>query len=266
MRILVCDDDAHLRAVIRAVATDRGHDVVGEVDTASDAYAFLARAKPDVAIVDLALRVGSGREVARDASARGCRVIVFSAYLDEIDPRSMGVVGVLKPDFAGLESALDALASTTHDSEQWRAGQADRRATVAAAERPRPTGAVEEATDFFKALSEARGGDTLVVIDVESTSPDDVSAFAVTVRAVIRAHDHIMRRGEQLTLLLVDGLPDAADAVLARLQRALAGGASAPTWTMRHALLTDDELSGDTYQRLRSPREDDLTTGGLPPS
>src|SRR5256885_1815854 len=168
MRILICDDDAHLRTVLRALLTNRGHEVAAEADTASEAYAALARTKPDAAIVDLALRMGSGRDVARDAAARGCRVIVFSAFLDDIDPRSLGVVGVLKPDFAALESAVDALAAMRDEGEHWRAGQADRRAMAPTAGRPNPTSAVEDPSDFYRALGEAHPRDALLIVDTDS--------------------------------------------------------------------------------------------------
>jgi len=188
---------------------------------------------------------GSSKTSTSPLISNYCRVIVFSSYVGDIDPASLGVIGVQKPDFAALEQALDALAATRDDGDQWRAGQADRRARATSAGRPVPISSVEDPDDFYRALGEAHPGDTLMLI--EATSPDDASTLAVTVRAVIRTQDHLMQRGSQLTVLLVDGLPNAADAVNERLSRA-----TTMAWTERHALLIDDEIPADAYQRLRS--------------
>src|SRR5689334_2830268 len=145
MRILIGDDDERLVAVLRPIVTERGLAVVGDASMANDAYSLLARTLLDAAIVDLPLRVAIVLRCARAAAERACRVVVFSAYVDDIDPRSLGVVGVLKPDFAALETAVDALAATTAQRDSWRAGQADRRALSSAAGRPAPAAAIEEA-------------------------------------------------------------------------------------------------------------------------
>jgi CheY-like chemotaxis protein len=252
VRIIICDDDAHLRTVLRSVATDRGHEVVGEAETAADAYDVLARTKPDAAIVDLALRVGSGREVARRAAERGCRVIVFSSFVDDIDPKTLGVIGVPKPDFAALESALDALWARTDDEAGWRKGQADRRTLPPTLERPAPKSPVEEPGEFYQALSEALPGDTVMFIDLVVPSAEAAGALAVLVRSVIRANDHLMQRGDQLIVLLVDALPEAADAVMARLTRACEGTPQAGVWQARHTIIGTDETGSDAFQRLRA--------------
>lgn len=253
MRVMLCDDDAHLRAVLRGVVTEKGHEVVGEAETAADAYDILSRDRPDTAIIDLALRVGSGRDVARRAAERGCRVIVFSAFLDDIDPKTLGVIAVPKPDFAALESALDAVAARGSDEDRWRKGKADRRSTLPAPDRALPAAPVEEAADFYAALGAAVPGDTLMFIEVTPLAPDATESFAVIVRAVIRVQDHLMTRGNQIAVLLVDGLPESAPAVAARIERAAATGPHLADWTWRHAVLTNDESPGDAYQRLRSP-------------
>jgi hypothetical protein len=153
----------------------------------------------------------------------------------------------MKPDFPALESALDALASTRADVDQWRAGQADRRATTTAPGRAAPMSPLEEASDFYRALGDAHPGDTVLVLDVGSEQA--ATTLAVSVRAVMRAHDHLMQRGSQLAVLLVDGLPNAAEAVCARLVRATPH----MRWASRHAVVTDDEIPADTYSKLRTP-------------
>lgn len=252
MRVIICDDDAHLRTVLRSVVTDRGHEVVGEAETAADAYDVIARTKPDAAIVDLALRVGSGREVARRAAERGCRVIVFSSFLDDVDPKTLGVIGVAKPDFAALESALDALSARTDDEGGWRKGHADRRANPSSPDRMMPASPVEDPSDFYQALGDARAGDCIMFIDVVPDGPETTTSFAVTVRAVIRAHDHLMQKGDQLAVLLIDAKPEAAEAVVSRLRRTSASVAQTAAWTWRHAVIGGDESPSDAFQRLRS--------------
>jgi hypothetical protein len=178
-------------------------------------------------------------------------VIVFSSFVDDIDPKTLGVIGVQKPDFAALEAALDALAARGDDEGSWRKGQADRRAMAPAPGREAPKSPIEEPGEFYQALSDAHPGDTVMFVDVVSPS-SDVDALGGIVRAVIRADDHLMQKGDQLMVLLVDAQPEAADAVIARLTRACESTPLASAWTVRHTVIGDSETGSDAFSRLRS--------------
>ena len=250
MRVLLCDDDAHLRVVLRGIVRDRGHEVVGEAETADESKALVATARPDVVIIDLALHQGSGTDVGRMAMGAGCRVIVFSAFLDSISDTTFADAVIAKPDFLALEAAIDAVTMRASSGEQWDRGQPDRRAGGDVKDRPLPVAAVEEADAFYKALGAAQPGDSLLLIDVP-TSEADAEALAVVARGVIRPHDHLMLRGPQVALLLFGGTGDAAAAVTARLLAATEGAPYGSDWQWRHHVFTDDESPAEAYQDLR---------------
>ncbi|MEY2434576.1 MAG: Response regulator receiver domain [Acidimicrobiaceae bacterium] len=232
----------------------RGHEIVGEAETAASAYSLLAAEQPDAAIVDLALREGSGHDLARRAAAQGCRVIVFSAFVDSFESRSLVDAVVDKPDFQALEAAIDMLSNRATRDDRWREGQSDRRQQKdAATERPLPTSPVEEPAAFYQALGEAVPGDILMFIDIQDSSLDAAESLAAAARGVIRAHDRLMRRDLQLSVLLVDCTPEAPVAVAARLTQAWDATAYRSRWVWRHTMLTEAESPADAYQRLRSP-------------
>jgi CheY-like chemotaxis protein len=249
MRVLVCDDDAHLRVVLRSVIEERGHEVVGEADMASQAIALVRALKPDAAVVDLALRSGSGNDVVRYATDHGCRVVVFSAFLESSGAVPHADAVVAKPDFAALETALDALSTKSIDRKRWRDGNADRRA-IATTNRPPPAAPVEDPAAFYRALGDAIPGDVVMFVDVDGPA-DEVEALGVVLRGVIRGHDHVLRRGNQFALLLVDAQPEAANAVAERLRAAWDATAHNARWTSRHAVATLDESPAEAFQRLR---------------
>jgi CheY-like chemotaxis protein len=249
MRVLLCDDDAHLRVVLRGIMRDRGHEVVGEAETAGDSKGLVTTAKPDLVLIDLSLRQGSATEVGRMAAAHGCHVIVFSAFLDSISETDFADAVIAKPDFHALEAAIDALSLRTSSGDQWDRGQPDRR-RASASGRELPYSPIDPTDTFYQALDGAVPGDTLVLIDVPSGTAD-AEALAVVARGVIRPHDHLMLRGAQVALLLVASTPDAATAVTTRLTAATADTDYGAGWTWRSHVLTADESPAEAYQNLR---------------
>jgi DNA-binding response OmpR family regulator len=250
VRILLCDDDAHLRTVLRGIVQERGHEVIAEADSEVDTKALVATAKPDAVILDIALRQGTGSEAGRMAASYGCRVIIFSAFLDSISDTSFADAVVAKPDFNALEAAIDALTLRTTSGDRWVRGQPDRRASGDVKDRPMPVAAVEEADAFYRALGVAQTGDSLMLIDVP-TGAADAEAFAVVARGVIRPQDHLMLRGTQVALLLQAGSSDAAIAVASRLMKATEAAPCGREWRWRHHVIADDESPAEVYQNLR---------------
>ena len=247
--MVLCDDDAHLRVVLRGTVHERGHEVVGEAETADDSKQLVATARPELVIIDIALRQGSGADVGRMAAAQGCRVIVFSAFLDSISDTEFADAVVAKPDFYALEAAIDALTMRTASGEQWNRGQPDRRASTVDSTRPLPPSAIEQPDSFYRALDAAQPGDSLILID--APGPDAAESLAIAARGVIRPHDHLMLRGPQVALLLVAGSADAPTAVAARLTTATEGTPYGSGWTWRSCQLTGDESPAEAYQQLR---------------
>ena len=249
MRVLLCDDDAHLRVVLRGIMRDRNHEIVGEAETAGDSKALVATAQPDLVVLDLSLHQGSGAEVGRMASAHGSRVIVFSAFLDSISDTAFADAVIAKPDFLALEAAIDALAMRTSTGDRWDRGQPDRR-SLPVSGRQLPPAPIDPTDAFYQALDGAAPGDSLVLIDVPS-GPADAEALAIVARGVIRPHDHLMLRNAQVALLLVAATPDAASVVTARLAKATVDTEYGEGWTWRSRVLTSDESPAEAYQQLR---------------
>jgi CheY-like chemotaxis protein len=250
VRVLLCDDDAHLRVVLRGIMRERNHEVVGEAETATDSKALVATAQPDLVVIDLSLRLGSGAEVGRMAAAHGSRVIVFSAFLDSISETDFADAVVAKPDFFALEAAIDALALRNSADDLWDRAQPDRRTSGSVAGRDLPPAPIDPTDSFYQALGNAVPGDSLVLIDIPS-GPTDAEALAIVARGVIRPHDHLMLRDAQVALLLVGGAPDAGVVVTSRLMKATADAPYGAGWTWRYRMLGENESPAEVYQELR---------------
>ena len=67
MRILIADDSAIVRARLISLLTDlRGIEVVGQAEDAMEARILAEKLRPDVAILDLRMPLGSGADVLID--------------------------------------------------------------------------------------------------------------------------------------------------------------------------------------------------------
>ena len=69
--ILIVDDHSIVRhGLASLLAREKGFSVIGEAGDYGEAFEFLARHKPDVAIVDITLKDKSGLELIRDAKEK----------------------------------------------------------------------------------------------------------------------------------------------------------------------------------------------------
>jgi DNA-binding NarL/FixJ family response regulator len=116
IRVLVVDDSVTVRAGVRRLLEAAGLQVVGEADHGAAALRLLPAARPDVAVVDLAMPVLDGvattRELARVAP--GVHVLVLSASSeaqDLVDALRAGAAGyILKTSIGELPEAVRAIA------------------------------------------------------------------------------------------------------------------------------------------------------------
>jgi DNA-binding NarL/FixJ family response regulator len=118
MRALICDDDAALRRVIRAILQSAGVEVVGEAGNTVEALTLLRAAEPDLLILDVGLPVVSGLEALPLIVERAprCKVVLFTAYdVPREEVVALGAYDVLyKP--TGINALADVvlgLHSTT---------------------------------------------------------------------------------------------------------------------------------------------------------
>ncbi len=84
MRVLVADDQQSVRAVVREVLTDAGHEVVAEAADGRGAYALVCSERPDVVLLDLTMPEVDGIAALRLIRERdqAVRVVVHTGHSD----------------------------------------------------------------------------------------------------------------------------------------------------------------------------------------
>jgi DNA-binding NarL/FixJ family response regulator len=85
IRVLVCDDVAELRGLVRSVLDDDVVQVVGEADNGPDAVSIAAELKPDVVVLDLSMPGLDGLEAIPliACSSPDSGIVVFSGFAGE---------------------------------------------------------------------------------------------------------------------------------------------------------------------------------------
>jgi two-component system chemotaxis response regulator CheY len=81
MRVLIVDDAAFMRFMIKGILTGLGHEIVGEACDGEEACAKYEQLKPDFVTLDLIMPKKGGLDTLRDIRAKDPRakVIVISA-------------------------------------------------------------------------------------------------------------------------------------------------------------------------------------------
>jgi CheY-like chemotaxis protein len=198
-----------VRGVISALVVDLGGEVMAETDTAIETATLVTRFRPDIVVLDLQLRHGTGREVLAELAGRPDppRVVVFTAHDNLMPAPAAGVDVVRKPDFEGLARCLATMPERT-------------------VERRRPMrevpwsgrGPVDDPAGFSRDLMTARPGDVLVSVSLAGADADHV--VDVLGRAV-RDRDRVLRRSGDVLVLLIDAgdraVPALRDRVLVEL-------------------------------------------------
>jgi DNA-binding NarL/FixJ family response regulator len=83
--VLLVDDDADLRLLLRVTLSDRGFDIVGEAGDGAEGVEQAARLQPDVIVLDLAMPTMDGLTALPLLAqvAAGSPVVVLSAQDDD---------------------------------------------------------------------------------------------------------------------------------------------------------------------------------------
>lgn len=85
MKILIADDDAHIREVVRFALAREGHEVI-EASDGAEALKRFAETDPDMVILDVGMPEADGLEVCRQIRRTHSTPVLFlSARDDEID-------------------------------------------------------------------------------------------------------------------------------------------------------------------------------------
>lgn len=104
LRILVVDDAAFMRFLIKGILTDLGHQVVGEAADGEQACTMYDQLNPDLVTLDLIMPKKTGMEALRDirGSHPNAKVIVISAVEQRqplMDALKLGAVDYLVKPF-----------------------------------------------------------------------------------------------------------------------------------------------------------------------
>ena len=85
--VVIADDDADIRALVRISAVRAGLDVVAEAGDGDEALAAIRRLVPELAILDVTMPGLTGLEICRlvraDSALDGVQVLLVSAAADE---------------------------------------------------------------------------------------------------------------------------------------------------------------------------------------
>jgi two-component system, chemotaxis family, chemotaxis protein CheY len=84
-RILVADDAAFMRMMIKNILTQNGHEVVGEAENGAEAVARYAELKPDVTTMDITMPEKDGIAALKEilAADPSAKVVMCSALGQE---------------------------------------------------------------------------------------------------------------------------------------------------------------------------------------
>ncbi|MER0238278.1 response regulator transcription factor [Fulvimarina sp. MAC8] len=123
MKILIVDDHTVVRDGVKRLVDTLGVTEFGEAETPSEALAEFRRLRPDVTVLDINLKNGSGLEVLRrlKADTPTARIVVFSMYSDiayAASARREGALGYVAKSapsdelLVAIEKALDGKTYT----------------------------------------------------------------------------------------------------------------------------------------------------------
>lgn len=80
-RILISDDSAFMRMVLRRILTEHGHEIVAEAATGKEAVKFYKQFQPDLVTMDVTMPEMSGIEAVKLIHEENClaRIIMVTA-------------------------------------------------------------------------------------------------------------------------------------------------------------------------------------------
>ena len=213
LRVVVCDDDPTVRGVVGDLVEELGGEVLAETDSAIETTTLLARFRPDVVVLDLTLRHGSGVDVLGSVARLPDppHVVVFTAYDDLAPVPGNGVDVVHKPDFEGLARCLASVG------ERREEGRTERRRPARVVPGATRAG-VDDAPTFYRHLNDALPGDALVSLPVDAAEAERVVEVA---RRTVRAQDRVLLRSGDVLLLLIGAGDGGVEALRGRLAASL---------------------------------------------
>jgi len=118
--VLLADDDARFRSIVRSLLEDDGYQVIAEAGDATETLEQAERHRPDVAVVDLVMEGAEGLSTVEELLALDPHlpVVVISSLFDpllEIEASRLGAWYLEKVEgVEALEHAIDQAVSVSH--------------------------------------------------------------------------------------------------------------------------------------------------------
>lgn len=111
MRVLIVDDEADIRVLLRSQLEHAGYEVAGEAADGAEALALCETTKPDAVILDLLMPRVSGFEVVPKLRTKHpkARIIAYTAVAGEFVRQEMQRLGIPLVLKSGQFSRLDAV-------------------------------------------------------------------------------------------------------------------------------------------------------------
>jgi two-component system, chemotaxis family, chemotaxis protein CheY len=102
-RVLLADDEAHVRVYLKFLLTRMRLDVVGEAANGDEAVRLYRELRPDIALLDLNMPVKTGEEALKEIMTEfpGARVIMLSSLADRETVEtcaSLGAINYIRKD------------------------------------------------------------------------------------------------------------------------------------------------------------------------
>jgi DNA-binding response OmpR family regulator len=112
LRVLIVEDELPISLELEFALGAAGHAVCGIATSQTEAIQLATRVRPDCAVVDISLRPGDGRVVARALTAQGVAVLLATGQCDDVSSLARtGALGCLpksyRPD--DVPAALTAI-------------------------------------------------------------------------------------------------------------------------------------------------------------
>jgi DNA-binding response OmpR family regulator len=107
VRVLVVEDHWHVANALKSFLETEGMQVSGPAATTADAQRLATEQKPDLAIVDIHLKLETAYVLIHQLDEQGIRVVVLSGYA-VLPALTTKVVAILQKPFNGPE-LLEAL-------------------------------------------------------------------------------------------------------------------------------------------------------------
>ena len=109
-RVLIVEDEALVAMMVEDALTDAGYEVCGVAANAPKAIDLARACKPEVALVDIQLSPGDGRDVARHLIERYGTAIVFAtAYHEDLARASLVRAHLCLPKPYNIDDVQPAL-------------------------------------------------------------------------------------------------------------------------------------------------------------